>query len=71
MDCPKHGSPSKTEVQQTSIMGDLQSPLVSQGTYKGKRVNRDEMSSEEIAEYDYGWENEHDRKGLGIMAIQR
>lgn len=62
---PKHGSPQDRGSADRYYGRPYNPHWYPQGTYKGKKVNRDEMSSEEIAEYDYGWENEHDRKDWG------
>lgn len=35
------------------------------GSYKGYRIGREDMSPEEIEEYDLGWEEEDDRKDWG------
>lgn len=35
------------------------------GTYNGKRIEEDEMSSDQIEEYKEGWNNEINRKNWG------
>ena len=35
------------------------------GTYKGKRITKEEMTEEEIDAYNYGFDNEWDRKDWG------
>ena len=62
---PKHGSPQDRGSADRYYGRPYNPHWYPSGTHKGKRVNRDEMSSEEIAEYDYGWENEQDRKDWG------
>lgn len=59
---PKHGSP-QDRGSADRYYGRMYDPhYYPEGSYNGHRVFREEMTEEQIAEYDYGWDNEDDRK---------
>ena len=59
---PKHGSP-QDRGSADRYYGRMYDPhWYPQGTGNGVRITRAEMTKEQIAEYDYGWDNEENRK---------
>ena len=62
---PSHGSP-QDRGSADRYYGRMYSPhWWPEGTGKGIRVEKDDTTPEQIAEYEYGWDNEDDRKDWG------
>lgn len=64
-DLPKHGSP-QDRGSADRYYGRMYDPhWWPEGTGHGIRVEQADMTPEQIAEYEYGWDNEDDRKDWG------
>lgn len=62
---PKHGSP-QDRGSADRYYGRQYSPhYYPEGTYVGSRIGVEDMTPAQIVEYNYGWENEDDRKDWG------
>lgn len=59
---PKHGSPQDRGSADRYYGRPYNPHWYPSGTHKGKRIGKDQMSNDEIAEYYYGFKNEENRK---------
>ena len=59
---PKHGSPQDRGSADRYYGRPYNPHWYPSGTHKGKRIGKDQMSNDEIAEYHYGFQNEKNRK---------
>tara|TARA_B100000242_G_C42936338_1_gene434237 strand:+ start:81 stop:299 length:219 start_codon:yes stop_codon:yes gene_type:complete len=59
---PKHGSPQDRGSADRYYGRPYNPHWYPSGTHKGKRIGKDQMSNDEIAEYHYGFQNEENRK---------
>lgn len=62
---PTHGSPQDRGSADRYYGRPANPHWWPEGTGKGIRIERDDMTPEQIAEYDYGYDNELDRKDWG------
>ena len=62
---PEHGSPQDRGSADKYYGRGYHPHWYPQGTYKGKEVTHSDMTSDEIAEYKYGYDNETDEKDWG------
>jgi len=62
---PKHGSPQDRGSADAYYGRRFDPHWYPNGSYNGERIEESEMTSEEIAEYTYGYKNETDRKDWG------
>ena len=59
---PLHGSPQDRGSADRYYQRSFDPHYWPHGTYKGERVEKDNMTVGEIEAYRYGWDNEEDRK---------
>lgn len=64
-DMPKNGSPQDRGAADRYYGYSYSPHFWPDGTRKGYKVSRAEMSDAEIAAYKYGWDNENNRKDWG------
>ena len=64
-DLPKHGSPQDRGSADRYYGRAFEPHWWPEGTGNGIRVEREDMTYEEIEEYTYGYDNEEDRKDWG------
>lgn len=62
---PLHGSPQDRGSADRYYNRSFDPHYWPRGTYKGERVEQDNMTVGEIEAYRYGWDNEEDRKDWG------
>lgn len=62
---PKHGSPHDRGSADAYYGRRFDPHWYPNGSYNGERIEKSEMTPEEIAEYTYGYENQTDRKDWG------
>ena len=62
---PKHGSPQDRGSADRYYGRPYNPHYYPSGTGKGIRIEFAQMTDEQVAEYDYGFENEEDRKDWG------
>ena len=62
---PKHGSPQDRGSADRYYGRRFDPHWWPEGTGHGKRVEMEDMTPEQIAEYEYGYDNEEDRKDWG------
>tara|TARA_B100000575_G_scaffold292409_2_gene300684 strand:- start:295 stop:516 length:222 start_codon:yes stop_codon:yes gene_type:complete len=62
---PLHGSPQDRGSADRYYQRPFDPHWWPDGTGKGIRVDKEEMSESQIDEYQFGWDNEEDRKDYG------
>lgn len=62
---PKHGSPQDRGSADRYYGRRFDPHWWPEGTGKGERVEMEDMTAAQIAEYEYGYDNEEDRKDWG------
>ena len=62
---PLHGSPQDRGSADRYYQRPFDPHWWPDGTGKGIRVDKEEMSESQIEEYQFGWDNEEDRKDYG------